>query len=152
MGFQERDVLLLEGPLPMVFFLIPIVSNCIVHLSDPYAEGSVPFLPFEAPMRTELIVDPFRRTTLDQPHCFGDLHCRRKGEQNVDVVLYAAYPETPHLVLAGDSAHKGPEPLLQWRCDVAFTPLCAKYTMKQVANVGVTQIGSLAPKEWRSIL
>src|SRR5258706_7058096 len=69
-GFQERDVLLLERPLPMVFFLIPNVSNCIVHLSDPNAEGSVPFLPFEAPMRTELIVDPFRRTTLDQPHCF----------------------------------------------------------------------------------
>src|SRR5262249_6050707 len=138
-GFQKREILLLEGPLLMVLLLIPDVGYRLANLSDAYAESSVPLLRFEVLMGVELIVHPFRRSGLDQLHCLRNLDGGRQREQHMHVIFYTAYLKGPHLVLPGDPAHKGPEPLLQFGCNVSFPALSAKYAVKEITNVGMSQ-------------
>src|SRR5436309_605713 len=101
----------------MMYLLALDVLKGLVQLRHADAEGAVFHLPSKKPVLREGVMNPLGRAALDELQRFGNRESRGQGQQNMNVVGHAPNFNGLHLILPGDAAQKGPEPLAQLRRD-----------------------------------
>lgn len=109
MPFEKSDKLLFECSRAVVGSLAFDVSYGVAQTGDPDTEGAVAFLPGEISHTWKRIMHPFRRSTFKKLNRLCNGKRRGQGNEQVDMVLYAAHRQGLHFVFSGDAAEVGPK-------------------------------------------
>ena len=111
MFLQQREELFLETHFTMMLFLSFDVIDDSIQLRNTGTEGAIFGLPGKETLIRKCFMDPFRGASLDELHRFGNRHCRRQREQQMNMIGDAANAQGFHSVLASDATQIRPEAL-----------------------------------------
>lgn len=134
---EKRGELVLKRPCSMMLLLPADIEHDLVDPGHSDAERSVPFLPSEIFHRGEGVVEPLRRTTLEQLGCFGDRDRRGQGQKYVNVVIGATNGQRLHFVLTRNTAEVRPKTLANVRRDHLPPSTRAEDEMDHTIRIGV---------------
>lgn len=117
MPLEKRHEFLLEGNLPMVFFLVGDVFLHLNQIGMAHAERAIADLPCERLLARKILVNPAGRIRLQRAHQIGQRMFRRQRRQNVDVIRRAVDDERLAVMRADDAAEIGKETGFQIRVE-----------------------------------
>ena len=130
MFLQQGEELFLETHFTMMLLLGFDVLNDSIQLRETNTKRAIFGLPGKETLIRKCFMDPFRGTSLDELHRFGDRHGRRQGEQEMDVIGDATDSQGFHFVLASDATQIRPETLPELRGNERLPLLGAEDAMK----------------------
>lgn len=156
--FQQRQELLLECQLFVVFSLVANVGGDLVELRCAHAEGAIAALPLvgEAPF-----VHESRRVCFEGTNHRCQRDCWGEQEEEVAVVRHASRSQKGDVAVTRDGGNIGIEPFVKIRRDQVFAIFGAEDSMNVVVGIGVahqyvknthtiTYLNSLVPRLRRS--
>lgn len=138
---QQRNELVLKR---RRFVVLALALDVVDHSGDvglADREGSVAVLPSEGSQARKCVVNPFRRTTLDELHGLGRSGGRWRSQQNVNVVFDASDAQCLHVILASNAAEKLPDSRFDVRREPSLAPLRAEDDVVMQRGVGVGREG-----------
>src|SRR5437588_8109147 len=122
----------------MVLPLVPYVRGRHLKARTANTERPVSRLPRKLFLLRELVMNPFRRDSLNGLHRLRQRHDCRDGNQNMNMVLNATDGDHLHSPLQRNGRDKRPESFLQSIGDKGLAPFCAEDAMHKVIDVRMT--------------
>jgi len=109
MFLQQGEELFLEAHFTMMLFLGFDVTNDSIQLRETYGERAIFGLPGKETLIGECFMNPFRGASLDELHGFGNRHCRRQREQQMNMIGDAPNAQGFHFVLTRNATQIRPK-------------------------------------------